>query len=96
MPEKFSPSYIMAVIGAAIYVYTSQKDMPFLARLLKVSGAVFIGVSVEPDLTDRFGAGEKLTLIASITLSWVVIDAAATLVAKHKDLLDLIRKVTGK
>ena len=94
MPEK-NVHYWVAVIGAAIDVYTSQKDMPFLARMLKVTSACALGVSVAPEVAERFGSGEKLTLVAVITLGWVVIDAATTLILKHKALLDLIGKLTG-
>ena len=85
----------MAAIGAAIYVYSAQKDMPFLARLLKVSGACLLGVSVAPEIEQKFGTGENLTLIAVITLGWVVIDTSVTLVKEHRALIELIKKLNG-
>jgi len=96
MPEKLTPSYIMAVIGAALYVYAAQKEMPFWQRVIKVASSACIGVAVGPELAEKFGTGPNLTVIATITLAWVVVEALTTFVLKHADLLDLIRKVTGK
>lgn len=87
--------YWFAVLGAAIYVYSAQKDMPFPWRLLKVLSACLLGVSVSPEISEKFGSGENMTLVAVITLGWVVIDAATTLIKQHKPLMDMIRKLSG-
>lgn len=87
--------YWLAVLAAAIYVYTSQKDVPFLPRIGRVIGGGLLGVSTGDEVATAFGTGEKLTTVAIIALGWFALDAGATLIRKHKTLIDLIRKING-
>lgn len=92
-----SVNFWLAVIGAALYVYASHKDMPFFPRMLKVVSASLIGVSTHEEISASIGAVSfNATLVAIIVLSWVIIDATVTLIMNHKDLIALIRKVTGR
>jgi hypothetical protein len=87
--------YWFAVIGAAVYVYMAQKDVPFLPRISRVIGAGLIGVSTGDEIAETFGTAEKITTVAVIALGWLVLDAGATLIRHHKSFLDLLRKMKG-
>lgn len=84
---------ISAIGAAAIYVWFAQKDMPFFQRAGKVLGACLLGVSVAPELSERFGAGLNTTLVAVITLGWVVLDAATTLIKNRQVLAEMIARI---
>lgn len=95
MLEKIAAYWhtVSAIGAAAIYVWFAQKDMPFFQRAGKVVGACLLGVSVAPELSERFGAGLNTTLVAVITLGWVFLDAVTTLFQNRQALAEMISRI---
>jgi hypothetical protein len=84
---------VTAILAAATYLWFAQKDMPFLPRVGKVVGACLLGVSVAPEIAVKFGTGQNTTLVAVITLGWVVLDAVSTLIHNRALLVEMITRI---
>lgn len=95
MFEKISAYWhtATAIVAAATYLWFAQKDMPFFQRVGKVVGSSLLGVSVAPEIAAKYGTGQNTTLVAVITIGWVVLDAATTLFRNRALLVDAIAKI---
>ena len=86
----------MAVIGASIYVYLSQKEGAFLVKFVRVVAAVAMAVPTHEEVALMIGAGENTTLVLLIPLIWVVLDAGSSLIKDHKAIMEIVTKKIGK
>lgn len=89
-------SFWFVVIGAAMYVYTAHKDLPFIPRVTKVISSVLIGLGTFEEAAERFGGSEKIMLGSIIVICWVAIDVAVTLLLDYKNVVAVIKSRMGK
>jgi|GEM_PF-6463041 len=87
----------LVVIGTAIFVgLQNEEGLPIWRQLLKVTGSVFIGVSLGPELASWAGTPPHLTIGVVIMSVWLVVVLVLGLLADRDELIALIKALRGR
>lgn len=88
--------FYIAIIAAALFVYESNKDKPFLSRFLVTISSAGFGFSLAPEVADYVGGPLTLTGLLITALGFLTLEIASALISDRQFVKDLIVKRLGK
>ena len=88
--------FYIAIAAAAIFVYESNKDKPFLSRFFITIASAGFGFSLAPEVAQEVGGPMVITGLLITSLGFLVLEILAAIVADRAFIKDVIKKRFGK